>query len=209
MSNYFERARLNMVANQVMINRVFDKKIEAAMRKVEKHYFLEEKDHPIAYSDTEIKMSSNRKLLKPELLGQLIEALSIQSRARVLDIGCCSGYSTAILAEISGYVTGVESDKALSLTAADLLIKLGYDNVSIKHGALAEGAQDEAPYHAILINGKLTHFPLTLFLQLKKGGRIAFVQHNKDAPPQAVVYENNHASPILVESWRADADFLL
>jgi len=93
----------------------------------------------------------------------------------VLDVGCATGYSTAVLAKIAAHVVAVESDRLLADLAMRTLQKLGIENVSVIVAPLAAGAPARAPFDAIVLNGSVPAVPDALCGQLKDGGRLVAV----------------------------------
>jgi protein-L-isoaspartate(D-aspartate) O-methyltransferase len=94
---------------------------------------------------------------------------------RVLDIGCTTGYSTALLARLAGSVVGLEEDAALARRAAEILAELAVANARIVTGPLARGRPGEGPYDVILLQGATEVVPAGLMEQLAEGGRLACV----------------------------------
>jgi protein-L-isoaspartate(D-aspartate) O-methyltransferase len=113
-------------------------------------------------------------MLKPMVLAKLIQAAGITAADRVLDVGCATGYSSAILARLAGSVVALESDQALADSARRTLADVGAV-VSVMTGPLAEGCAAEGPYDAILLNGAVEAVPQALLNQLKEGGRLVAV----------------------------------
>ena len=109
------------------------------------------------------------------VLAKIIQALQIGAASVVLDIGCGSGYSTAILAQLAGSVVAVEQEESLVSTAEANLQTLGFDNAAILQGKLVDGLAGEGPFDAILISGGVEEVPEALKQQLNDRGRLVAV----------------------------------
>jgi protein-L-isoaspartate(D-aspartate) O-methyltransferase len=109
------------------------------------------------------------------VLAKLVQALGIAAGDRVLDIGCATGYSSALLARLAGEVIALEEDDKLAAHARRVLAELRVSNVTVLPGSLAGGWPGGAPYDAILLNGSVDGVPEALFAQLAEGGRLGAV----------------------------------
>ena len=168
--------RLNMVESQVRPSDVVDRRIPLAMRAVEREHFVPEASRPVAYMDETIQLGNGRALLPPRVLAKLIQHLELGDSDLVLDIGCATGYSTAVLAQIAQTVVGLESDDKLADQAGTAIEAAGIDNAAIVRGSLEQGHDDEGPYDAILVNGAVHDISPQLLDQLKDGGRLVAIQ---------------------------------
>jgi len=92
---------------------------------------------------------------------------------RVLDAGCATGYTAAVLARIVGQVVALEQDAGLAKAARDALSS--QPNVDVVNGALAEGWPQGAPYDVVVLEGATEAVPHALCQQLKDGGRLVCV----------------------------------
>jgi protein-L-isoaspartate(D-aspartate) O-methyltransferase len=187
----FAPARTLMVDTQIRTEGVTDYDIIRAMAEVPRERFVPPRARPFAYSDDDILVKEDgghrRHLMRPATLARLIQAAAIQPSDFVLDIGCATGYSAAILASLAVSVVGLESDEELAAQASNTLIELGIGNVAVVTGPLERGYPSEAPYDVILLDGAVETVPEALFAQLKEGGRlVAVVGYNRAAP--AMVY---------------------
>ena len=124
----FAAARINMVENQVRPNRVTDSRVLDAMAEVPRERFVPKPMRGNAYIDDDIEVAAGRYLMEPMVLGRLLQAAAITPGDIVLDVGCATGYSTAVLARLAATVVAVESDAALAETAIELLGELDADN---------------------------------------------------------------------------------
>ncbi|MBV8823644.1 MAG: protein-L-isoaspartate O-methyltransferase [Hyphomicrobiales bacterium] len=174
----FAQARRMMVEGQIRTNDVTELNVLGAFSEVPRERFVPERWQPIAYLDRDVPVgeSAARCLLKPMVLAKLIQSAAIGEGDRVLDVGCATGYSTAILAKLSRLVVALEEDDHLAASAARTLAALGAANPTVVTGKLADGWPREAPYDVILLNGSTEVAPQTLLNQLSPaGGRLVTI----------------------------------
>jgi protein-L-isoaspartate(D-aspartate) O-methyltransferase len=173
--------RINMVESQVRTSDVTDRRLLKAMLTVPREAFVPDKMRTMAYMDEAVPVSSSgeshprRYLLPPRTLAKLLQAAEIEETAVVLDVGCATGYSTAVLAMMSNKVVGLESDPALAEFAELSWKRLGIDNAIVIRGDLPMGAPEQGPFDAIIVNGAVPDVSRGLLEQLREGGRLAAV----------------------------------
>ncbi|MFC4351283.1 protein-L-isoaspartate O-methyltransferase [Fodinicurvata halophila] len=168
-------ARQNMVESQLRTNRVFGERLLDAFETLPRELFVPETIRSISYIDEDLHIGGGRYLLEPMVLGRLLQAADIQESDVALDIGCTTGYATAILARLCSTAVGLESDPGLVDTANDLLSRMEISNAVVVQGDLAEGYPKQAPYNVILVNGGVEELPAGLTEQLAEGGRLVTV----------------------------------
>jgi protein-L-isoaspartate(D-aspartate) O-methyltransferase len=174
MSQYAAQ-RLNMIDAQVRINDVTDPRIHAAMGEVARERFVPAAKRALAYADIPLEVSPGRYLLDPRTFAKLLALADVQRDDRVLDVGCATGYSSAVLALLAHSVIALEQDADLVRMACELLPTAGAANVTVTQGALIEGFKAKAPYDVIFVNGAISAAPQTLLSQLAEGGRLVAV----------------------------------
>jgi len=174
MSN-FAAQRQHMVQNQLLPNKVDDARIAAAMLEVPRERFVPEAVAGVAYLDDDLEIAAGRFLMEPMVLARLLQAANPQAAELALDVGCATGYSSAVLAQLVGTVVGLESDEALAAQATSVLADLAVDNAVVVEGALTEGKADQGPYNLILLGGAVGVVPPALTDQLDEGGRLICV----------------------------------
>jgi len=176
----YAAARANMVSSQLRTNKVTDKELLEAFETVPRELFVPADKRGVAYIDEDMAVADGRYLMKPMVLARLLQEAAIEPGDIVLDIGCCSGYSSAILAKLAATVVAVESDKRLAEEASRILSDLGNDNVVVVEAPLDEGYPKQAPYNVIFIAGSVAEVPKAICDQLIDGGRLVTVV--KDRP---------------------------
>jgi len=177
----FALARRMMVDGQVRTSDVTDLRIIAAMLELPRERFVSAADTDLAYLDTDVPAIQGaggeqmRHLLKPMVLAKLIQAAAVKPDDRVLDVGCATGYSAALLARLARSVVALEQDPVLVRLARDNLHAVGAGNATVATGPLTEGWLPEAPYDVVFVNGATESMPRTLCRQLGEGGRLVAV----------------------------------
>lgn len=186
----FPALRRMMVDGQVRTADVTDPRLLAAMLALPRERFFPEEKAALAYLDLDVPVSETggpvRRLLKPMVLAKLLQTAGIAENDHVLDVGCATGYSTALLSHLAGSVVGLEEDAALARRAAEALARAGLTNARIVTGALSLGAPEGGPYDLIVLQGSAEIVPVALFDQLKDGGRLACVLGR--GPGKAMLY---------------------
>ncbi|MHC1548877.1 protein-L-isoaspartate O-methyltransferase family protein [Phyllobacterium sp. K27] len=192
----FEDLRTKMVDNQLRTTDVTNKPLLQAFLDVPREKFVPSVRAPLAYIDDDVMVSmataeaGARYIMQPSPFAKLVQLANIQPEDVVLDIGCATGYSAAILSRISGSVIAVESDANLAGQATAILSSLGYDNVVVLTGPLEKGHAPEAPFDVIIIEGSVDHVPVTLFDQLKDGGRLVAVEGSGNSGKSMIYVKN-------------------
>jgi protein-L-isoaspartate(D-aspartate) O-methyltransferase len=174
----FAAARHNMVESQVRVNSVTDERVIDALAAVPRERFVPTARQGIAYMDEDVKIADGtppRFLMEPRVFAKLVQLAEIGADDLVLDVGCGSGYSTAVLSRVVGTVVGLECDEALAAQAGATLSDLSVDNAVVVTGALPEGYAKQAPYDVIFINGMVSSVPESLQKQLREDGRLVCV----------------------------------
>lgn len=180
-------ARRMMVDGQVRTADVTNLNLIAAMLAVPRERFVPNANGDLAYLDRDVPVAPGRVLLKPMVLAKLLQAADIRPGDRVLDLGCASGYSSAVLARLVGTVVALEQDAGLAAQAAHILAALGISNVTVHTGPLAAGWPPSAPYDVILLNGAVEVLPEALGRQLGPGGRLLCI-HGSGPAGKARIY---------------------
>ncbi len=168
----FAEQRTNMVESQVRPSDVTDRRVIRAMLALPRERFVPAERRPVAYMDDDIAVSASRRLIAPRVLARMIQAAEIEDGTVVLDVGCATGYSSAILSRIAQTVVALEQDAGLARAAGEIMTELGIDNVAVVSGAHAAGVAGEGPFDAILVAGSIPEAPKALLDQLKDGGRL-------------------------------------
>ncbi len=173
----FADARRHMVDGQVRPADVTDLRVISAMLEIPRESFAPPSATSIAYLDLDLPVGDGagapRRLLKPIILAKLLNAAQIEPTDKVLDVGCATGYTAALLARIAGQVVALEQDPGLFKTAKAALAS--QPNVTVVSGPLVDGWAQGGPYDVIVLEGATEFEPQAFRSQLKEDGKLVCV----------------------------------
>lgn len=169
-----ERARFNMIEQQIRPWQVLDERVLAVMGALPRELFVPADWQGLAYADIDIPLTDGAAMLAPKIVGRMLQALAVQKDDRVLEIGTGSGYLTACLAELGGPVRSLEIDPALAAAAGARLDAMGLAAVTIAVGDGLAGPAQGGPFDVIVLTGSLpSEAPLAMLrAQLTERGRL-------------------------------------
>ena len=127
----FIAARRMMVDGQVRTSDVTDPRLISAMLAIPRERFVSDAKAGLAYLDLDLPVNDaaepgrERRLLKPMVLAKLIHAAEIGEADHVLDVGCATGYSSAVLGRLARSVVALEQDPKLARLAQENLSMVG------------------------------------------------------------------------------------
>jgi protein-L-isoaspartate(D-aspartate) O-methyltransferase len=125
------------------------------------------------------------------VLARMLQAADIKPTDNVLVVGCATGYSAAVVAQLAARVTATEGDPALVAKARDCLTKLGSANVHCAPAMAADGYAANGPYDVIVLVGATEIVPTGLYQQLVPGGRLLGV-FAMSLPQRAMMVTHSH-----------------
>jgi len=171
----FERARFNMIEQQIRTWEVLDQRVLELLAKVPRENFVPEPYRALAFADMEIPIGYGEKMLQPKVEARMLQELALSEQDRVLEVGTGSGYMTALLASVVAHVDSVDIQPEFTRTAAARLAAHGIGNVTLETGDAARGWDQHGPYDAILLTGSVPILPETFKASLKAAGRLLAV----------------------------------
>jgi protein-L-isoaspartate(D-aspartate) O-methyltransferase len=184
----FARARKTMVDNQLRTSGITDWRLLAAMGDVPREQFVPPIRQGLAYIDEAIAVGEGRKLGAPAPFARLVQLAAIEGEDHVLDLGCATGYSAAVLARLARSVVAVESSASLAAHARSALAAIGANNVTVVEGAIETAGRAKGLYDVIVVEGLIDAVPETLFAQLKPEGRLVALIGRAGNPPVANLF---------------------
>ena len=197
-------AREQMIEHQVRAWEVLDARVLSILRIVRREQFVPASQAYLAFADTDVPLPHGQHMLRPNVVGRLLQALELTSTDRVLEIGAGSGYVTACLAALASQVTSLEIFPALADLTRSNLAAAGVRNAEVitADAMQAEQAGQPAPrYHAIAVTGSLPVYDERFQRQLEIGGRLFVIVG--DAP----VMDARLVRRVSEEGWVTESLF--
>ena len=149
---------------------VTDPKVLAAIEGTPRDLFVPDLFRERSFEDSALPIACGQTISQPFIVGLMTQALKVDGRSRVLEIGTGSGYQTAVLARLARFVYSVERYRTLLAEAEERLKTLGATNVFTRFGDGGQGWPEQAPFDRILVTAAASGEPKVLLGQLKPNG---------------------------------------
>ena len=199
----FERARFNMIEQQVRPWEVLDQRVLAVMTDVRREDFVPSRHRRLAFADVELPIGHDEVMMKPILEGRLLQALAVEASDAVLEIGTGSGFVTACLARLGRQVISVEQHADLAERARGRLAATGCTNTAITVADAILGFDPGRRFEVIAVTGAVHTVPQRFRDWLEIGGRM-FVVRGASPVQEAVlvtrVAEDRYSEDSLFET---------
>ncbi|MBA3034414.1 MAG: protein-L-isoaspartate(D-aspartate) O-methyltransferase [Gammaproteobacteria bacterium] len=145
-----------------------------AMASVPRHIFVDAAAAHRAYEDTALPLILGQTISQPYIVARMIELLldARDKLGKTLEIGAGCGYQTAVLAQLTREVFGVERLAPLLARARENLKQLKLPFIRLKHADGMAGLPEAAPFDSIIVAAAGVSVPQSLREQLAPGGRL-------------------------------------
>lgn len=162
------RSNKELVEELVRLGVVCSESVKSAFLSVDRALFVPRSLQADAYLNRPLPIGEGQTISQPLTVALMLEDLSVEEGMRVLDVGCGSGYTTALLSKLvgeSGVVVGVE--------LVEELVRLGRSNLAaagvsarIQRAGSFLGLPQEAPFERVLVSAAARSVPEELVEQL-------------------------------------------
>jgi len=149
---------------------VTDGRVLTAMEKTDRAMFVKGHFADRAYEDMPLPIACGQTISQPSVVGLMTQALQVNPRDKVLEIGTGSGYQAAILSHLARRVYTVDRHKALISDARATFHALDITNLTAFTADGSHGLPEQAPFDRILVTAAAEDPPGPLLAQLKVGG---------------------------------------
>ena len=175
----FERARYNMIEQQIRPWDVLDQDVLDLLFAVHREDFVPPALRALAFTDMEIPLTvdghdTGEVMLAPKVEARMLQALAPKKHETVLEIGAGSGYVAALLAHCARRVVSAEIREDLARFAAANLARAHVSNASVEHRHGLRAAPGGS-FEAIMVSGSVPFVPESLLERLTVGGRVVAI----------------------------------
>jgi protein-L-isoaspartate(D-aspartate) O-methyltransferase len=176
----FERARFNMIEQQIRPWNVLDQDILDLLSVVRREDFVPPPYRQMAFTDMEIPLTiggraTGETMLAPKVEARILQEVGVRRHESVLEIGAGSGHMAALLAHRARHVDTLEIDADLARFATENLARAEIANVTVRHADGADPAINLPTYDVIVLSGSVPAVPERLLAKLSPGGRLAAI----------------------------------
>ena len=168
----FERARFNMVEQQVRPWEVLDTRVLDLLEQVHREDFVPVRYRKMAFADLSIPLAHGQDMMCPKVEGRMLQSLGIRQDDSVLEIGTGSGFITACLSRLAKRVVSVEIFDDLHEEARQRLQERYLHNIELFVGDVMRGWQPEQAHDVIVVTGSVPLVPGRFRDWVNPGGRL-------------------------------------
>ncbi len=149
---------------------VTDTRVLTAMEQTDRGLFVRGVFSDRAYEDMPLPIACGQTISQPSIVGLMTQALNVQPRDKVLEVGTGSGYQAAILSHLARRIYTVDRHRRLVREASEVFARLDLTNITAITSDGSFGLPDQAPFDRIIVTAAAEDPPGPLLAQLKVGG---------------------------------------
>jgi protein-L-isoaspartate(D-aspartate) O-methyltransferase len=177
-----------------------DPRVLEALEQVPRHVFVPDWQVPYAYDNGPLPIGHGQTISQPFIVALMSDMLETKPHHVVLEVGCGSGYQSAVLSRLVKQVYSVEIVPELAQAAQKLLSRLGYVNVAVRHGDGYHGWLEHAPFDGIIVTAAAPEIPPPLIEQLKPGGRLVIPVGQPHGRQELMLVEKNAVGEVSMRN---------
>jgi protein-L-isoaspartate(D-aspartate) O-methyltransferase len=176
----FERARFNMIEQQIRPWDVLDPVVLETLTELRREDFVPPACRTIAFADLEIPLDIDGRptgevMLAPKVEARLLQAAAVDHGDKVLEIGTGSGFMAALLARLAESVVSYEIHPGLANFARANLDRARVTGVEVRDGNGMQAGDRGEVYDRVVLSGSVPFVPPQLLSLLSAGGRLVAI----------------------------------
>ncbi len=180
----------NMIENQLRAGGIHLPLVFEAFDAVDRQIFVPEAYRNYAYAEIPVPFADGQQMLLPLTDAKILQAATPLKTDTVLEIGTGTGFSTALMAQLTRYVTTLEINPQSAQSAKTHLEQQRVHNAQVicADGFAVDFHQMGKTFDIILFSGAVTYLPDSFYEILSDTGRIV-VFRKKPALTQVELIE--------------------
>ena len=164
-----EAARIRLIM-QLRQDGVTDTRVLSAIERTPRELFVPPTFRHQAYDNVALPIGEGQTISQPTVVALMTQALELEPRMKVLEIGTGSGYQAAILALLVRRLYTVERQRELLIEAQKRFDSLKLRNIVTRLGDGGKGWPEQLAFDRIIVTAAAAKIPDALFEQLGPGG---------------------------------------
>lgn len=190
-----DRARNNMVEQQIRPWAVLNQTVLNTFRFLPREKFVPAQWQNLAFADTEIPLGHGETMMFPRVEARMLQDLAVQPHDECLEIGTGSGFVTACLAHLGQHVDSVDLYADLSQQAEKHLQVIDINNFKLYVDDAGYGWEGNAgkQYDVIAVTGSIPEYNPAFEQRLAVGGRLFIVVGQAPAMHAMLITREDHA----------------
>ncbi len=185
-------------------NGIVDTNVLSSIERIAREVFIPPTFHDQAYEDTALPIGLGQTISQPMVVASMTQALQLNDRHKVLEVGTGSGYQAAILSRLCRRVYSIERHEPLLRRAEEKFQELRLHNITTKLGDGMKGWIEQKPFDRIIVTAAARETaPPDLLDQLAIGG-VLIIPMGRDKSSQFIYritrteegYESEQMMPV-------------
>ncbi|MBQ58726.1 protein-L-isoaspartate O-methyltransferase [bacterium] len=172
---------------------ITNKRVLTAMEYVDRSNYISETFTDRAYEDIPLPIGCGQTISQPSIVAIMTQALDVQRRDKVLEIGTGSGYQAAILSQLARRVYTIDRHSQLIEAARNVFKAKDIANIISFTADGSHGLPEQAPFDRIILTAASDDPPSTLLAQLRVGGTMVLPVGQSDSIQTLVKIEKTKA----------------
>jgi len=162
--------RVMQLVLELRQNGITDDKLIEVMERLPRDLFVPQAFQERAYENLALPIGYHQTVSQPHVVALMTQALELNDRCKVLEIGTGSGYQAAVLAPLCRRLYSIERHRSLSQEAEARFEQLRIRNITTRFGDGSKGWPEQAPFDRIIVTAAAIDIPPVLVDQLCMGG---------------------------------------
>jgi len=149
---------------------ITDTRVLGAIERIPREEFMLPTFRDQAYENLALPIGHGQTISQPYVVAMMSQALDVQEKMKVLEVGTGSGYQAAVLSRLCRRLYTIERYEPLAKEAEQRLHRLRYSNVVFRIADGTKGWKEQAPFDRIIVTAASRDVPPALVEQLAPGG---------------------------------------
>lgn len=155
---------------ELRLGGILDTDVLSAIERTPRELFVPPPFRDRSYENIALPIGHGQTISQPLIVALMTQALEVDKRVKILEIGTGSGYQSAVLAKLARRIYTIERHRGLLEQAEKIFHQMNVHNITTKWGDGSLGWPEQVPFSRILITAASRTMPEALIDQLTPDG---------------------------------------